>query len=472
MVALSARAALLAVAFAFVAIALFGLRPHATAGPALRDFESYYAAGATWAVGGNPYGREIWNAESRVPGVVERREEVLPFIGPPQTLPVWALFSRLPFAQAARVWTACLIASLLVLIWFSLRGSGAAPAGPAGLAAIALAVGFGPITSNIALGQAALLALAGATLAAGYGNAVLPAAAGGMLAAFQPNVALALLTQITRRRIAYGLAIAAFLSYCLGAFARGPGWPVAYLRALGAHHAAEGLTAIQHTPSAILYGFGVPPALAFALGIGIAVLTVAVAVTLCLTIREPFARFATCCALVPFAATFFHEHDFAVAYVPAIWCAVRSRGSMRAVALTGTLFAAIDWFGLAQRPDGLAQSAALAWAAALAFAAMRADVDLDVKISVALTAVAIAFGAGALLALSHPAPVWPDTLTSFHPPPALSVAQVWALEQQRTGLAARVPAWSLLRLAPLLGSALLAYASARTAVQTRTDPAG
>jgi hypothetical protein len=466
---LSIRAALLAVAFAFVAIALVALRPHPTPGPALRDFEAYYAAGATWSSGGNPYGRGIWSAERRVPGVGGSRDEVLPFVGPPQTLPFWALFARLPYAQAAQVWSVCLGAALLALIWFSLRGAGAAPAGPVVLAAIALAIGFGPITSNLALGQVALLALSGATLAANFATSTAYTAIGGTLAAFQPNVALALLSQATQRRAIFGLAIAAFVTYTGGAFARGPSWPVQYLRVVAAHHGAEGLTAIQHTPAAIAFGFGLSPALASALGAALAVLTVAGAVALCRVVPEPFARFAACCALVPLVATFFHEHDFAVAYVPAVWCAMRSRGTIRAVALTGTLFAAIDWFGLAQRPDGLAQSAALAWAAALAFLAMRADVELDVKTSLALTVAAIAFGGGALLALSHPAPVWPDTLAAFHAPPALSVAQVWALEQRRAGLASPNWAWSVLRLVPLTGCALLAFATARSATPTPSE---
>ncbi len=468
-IVLSVRTALLAVAFAFVAIALVALRPHSTPGPALRDFEAYYSAGVTWSSGGNPYGRGIWATERRVPGVSGSREEVLPFVGPPQTLPLWALFARLPYAQAAQAWSVCLGAALLALIWFSLRGAGAAPAGPVALAAIALAIGFGPVTSNLALGQVALLALAGAALAANFATSTGYTAVGGTLAAFQPNVALALLSQATQRRTVLGLAIAAFFTYAVGALARGPVWPVEYLRLLAAHHGAEGLTAIQHTPAAIAFGFGASPALGTALGAAIAVLTVAGAVALCRMIPEPFARFAACCALVPFVATFFHEHDFVVAYVPAIWCALRSRGAIRAVALTGTLFAAIDWFGLAQRPDGLAQSAALAWAAALAFLSMRADVELDAKISIALAVVAIAFGAGAVLALSHPAPVWPDTLTSFHAPPALSVAQVWALEQRRAGLAAPSWAWSLLRLMPLAGCALLAFATVRTSAPAVSD---
>ena len=71
------------------------MRPVGTPGPLLRDFEAYYAAGATWALGGDPYGREVWRVERRVPGVDASHEELLPFVGPPFSLPLWRSFAAL-----------------------------------------------------------------------------------------------------------------------------------------------------------------------------------------------------------------------------------------------------------------------------------------------------------------------------------------------------------------------------------------
>ena len=56
----------------------------------MRDFESYWAAGSAWSAGDDPYSRQIWRAERLVPGVNANREELLPFVGPPFGLPLWA----------------------------------------------------------------------------------------------------------------------------------------------------------------------------------------------------------------------------------------------------------------------------------------------------------------------------------------------------------------------------------------------
>jgi len=55
---------------------------------------------------------------------------------------------------------------------------------------------------------------------------------------------------------------------------------------------------------------------------------------------------------VPFAAPFFHEHDLVVVFVPAIVLVLRASPAALPIAMTGALFAATDWLGLAQRPDG------------------------------------------------------------------------------------------------------------------------
>ncbi len=125
-----------------------------------------------------------------------------------------------------------------------------------------------------------------------------------------------------------------------------------------------------------------------------------------------FARFAAFSALVPFVAGFVHEHDLLVAYAAAAWCALRTRGTTRALALAGTLLVAVDWLGLAQRPTGIVQSALLALAALLAFTTLGETHEWRTQ-WIAAAAVALLFGAGAFIGAHHPAPVWPDALATF-----------------------------------------------------------
>ena len=99
------RGVSLVLACAFVAAALLFARPHPTPGPALRDFEAYWSAGAAFNAGEDPYGRAVWSAERTVPGVDASRDELLPFVGPPATLPLWSVFARFPYATAAGLWT-------------------------------------------------------------------------------------------------------------------------------------------------------------------------------------------------------------------------------------------------------------------------------------------------------------------------------------------------------------------------------
>ncbi|MGB6952724.1 MAG: hypothetical protein WBE15_12330, partial [Candidatus Cybelea sp.] len=106
----------LALAYAAIAIALVAARPAATAGPLARDFEAYWSAGVTANTRDDPYSRRIWKAESSVPGVDRRRDELLPFIGPPATLLVWRPLARLPYATAAAMWLTLLATGLLALI--------------------------------------------------------------------------------------------------------------------------------------------------------------------------------------------------------------------------------------------------------------------------------------------------------------------------------------------------------------------
>jgi hypothetical protein len=233
-------------------------------------------------------------------------------------------------------------------------------------------------------------------------------------------------------------------------------WPRRYAIAAVAHGAAERFAAIQITPAAVAYGFGLPANAAWALGIAAAIAAVAAGVALVARVRDSFARFAGCSALVPFAAAFVHEHDLLVAYAAALWCALQTRGAKRIIAFVGTLLVCIDWLGLAQRPSGIVQTALLALAAAAAFAALAPAGES--RATRAILPIAALFAVAAWIAALHPAPVWPDGLGLYHAPPHASAAAVWLAEQRANGLLAVAPAWAFLRTLPLAGCALLAYA--------------
>ncbi len=467
--ALRTQQLLAAFAVACIALALFCFRPVATPGPFLRDFEAYWSAGSAWNAGENPYGRAIWNAERAVPGVDATRDEVLPFVAPPPAIALWSVVARLPYPIAAGLWSALLVIAALALVTVVVRAS-AAPSAQAFLYASVLAVGFGPLTSDVALGQVALLAFLAAALAS-LPLPLLPRVAASFVAFAQPNVAFGLVAPLGRNRATAGIALGALAAYALGAAFFGLRWPLEYATHLAEHARAERFGAIQFTPGAIAYGAGLSSVPAAAIAVACAAAAFLAAIVLWRRIGDPFARFAAIAALAPFVTAFFHEHDLVVAYAAAGWCALRTRGPLRSLALAATLLAAIDWLGLAQRPTGIAQSALLAAAATCAFVALRGASEAFRRRELfgaltATTVVAFVFVIAAWLGATHPAPVWPDALGAFHAPSTASIAGVWAAEQQRSGLLAAEPVWAFLRALPLLGCALLAlsvYAERRRA---------
>ncbi len=462
------RAWLLVIAWIAIAVAVVAARPHPTPGPFLRDFEAYWSAGVAANAHADPYGTAIWKAERTVPGVDPARNETLPFVSPPQTLILWRIIAQLPYAAAAPLWSAILICSLLALAATAVLGATARPSPSASIAAIALAIGFGPITSDVALGQLALPAFLAASLVPLLADRSVVATVPACAVAFaQPNAALGLVSQLGRNRATLAILAAAFVTFALGAAETGWNWPASYSRILSLHGAAERFTTIQLSPLAIAHGFGATDAAAATAGFAFAALAIAAAVALAFAVRDNFARFAGFSALVPFVAGFVHEHDLLVAYAAAVWCALRTRGATRAFALAGTLLVAIDWLGLAQRPSGIAQSALLALAALAAFAALGEADDLRNSLLVAIVAGAL-FVAAAFLASQHPAPVWPDALGAFHAPPGTPIAPLWAAEQRASGLLAAAPAWAFLRSLSLAGCALLAYAIYRHPSRCRT----
>jgi hypothetical protein len=231
------------------------------------------------------------------------------------------------------------------------------------------------------------------------------------------------------------------------------------------HAAAERFTAIQISPAAIAFGFGAPERFATAFGLAVAGGTIVAGIAIARTLSAPFARFAAVAALVPLVAGFFHEHDLIVAFPAVAWCAFKTRGTARVLATIGTLFVAIDWLGLAQRPTGMLQSALLAAAALCALVALSDAKEAASTLASGLAMVPI-FGIAAWLGASYPAPVWPDTLGGLHAASSLSAAAVWNAEQHVAGLDVREPVWALFRVLSLLGCGLLAasvYRKSRSA---------
>ncbi len=462
------RRVLLALAFAAIGVAIFAARPRPTPGPLARDFEAYWAAGSAWNEHADPYGRAIWDAERSVPGVDARREEILPFVNPPATLPLWSLLARLPYDAGARLWLAILGAALLALVVTVLAGSANSIAPLSFAAAVALAIACGPITSDLALGQFALAAFLGATLVAVMApRSRLVGTAAACIAFAQPNVALGLITQLGRKGVALAIASGAVLTYLVGAIYAGYSWPVSYLRELSAHEAAERFAAIQLAPVSTLHGLGLTPVSGTLADAGLFFLAAVATLAIMRRTSDYFARFSACSALSPFLAGFFHEHDLVVAYAAIVWCGLRTTGAARTIALAGTLLVCVDWLGLAQRPTGFAQSALLAGAAFCSFLALGSKVDRRSALGVALGSVSV-FAAAAWLGTHHPAPVWPDALGAFHARPSASIAEVWSAEQRSNGLDAVVPAWALLRGLSLLGCGLLAFAIYRHPSYCRT----
>jgi hypothetical protein len=459
------KKALLTISFALIVVALTAARPASTWGPLLRDFEAYWSAGQTYNAHEDPYGRRIWSAERSVPGVDEHQEEVLPFIGPPATLWLWSTLARLPYAIASTIWWLVLAGALGTLIAISLRASGAGLSLFSFLAALALAVGCGPVTGDLALGQVAMIALAGAV--GSVEGTLLTKILGCFLASFQPNVSLGLISQLGFNRTTLAIVVGAVLSYLAGALAVGWRWPVMYAALVRSHAAGERYSGIQITPASIAYGFHASTTVTSIVAIVSAAAAIVAGTLIWRSVSDRFARFAAFSALTPFVVTFVHEHDLVAAFPAAIWCAVRTQGALRVLALFGTMLVAIDWFGQAQRPNGIAQAALLAAAALAAFGALGEEPEIGAVLRAAVPIVAL-FAAMAAMATAYPAPIWPYHLGAFHPPPSWSIATVWQQEQQRDGLQAAVPSWSVLRSLSLLGCALLALAICRHPSYCRT----
>jgi hypothetical protein len=450
----------MALGFALLAVTIF--HPTRLSGPFGRDFEAYYSAGAVWNAGGDPWSRDVWRIERTIAGVDTSHDEMLPFVGPAASLPLWSLLARMPFDVARFVWLTLLALSVVVLCVAAAALAHAQLTLNRAAGAVLLGALTGPAISDFTLGQVALLS------AAAYALTLLAlerrsawTIATACVAALQPNLALPLAAHLTGRRAAALLAAsgAAFLAltFLIGGGASGF---IGYLRLLGEHGAGERFILIQYSLPAILTSFHIAPTTATQIGDGFALLTLAVAAWFAVRWRaRPRNVAALAIALLPLAVPFFHEHDFVIELIPAIVLAASSDARVRLLAGIASVAILVDWLGVAQRPHLAPQTVCLALAVACAFAALpnrslrAASPWPPLVTSLLLLSIAVP------LALAFPAPVWPDTLGAFRAAPELSASAVWAAEQHLSGLDAPVWVWGLLRAIPVAGCALLAFAA-------------
>jgi hypothetical protein len=367
------------------------------------------------------------------------------------------------------VWRVVLWLSIITMVCMALKLGGLGPS-PFNVIGLALAAaGFGGITNSLALGQIALpvaAAVAIAYAATRFGGKVLAATA----AFAQPNLALSLAGEFRRRNTALALiaAVALFALLCAGVSVNAI---LAYALVLLAHASAEQFSAIQLTPAAVAYGFGAPTGIAVAIGGAAAVAALLLWLRAMVMFDDRFTLFVISCALVPFGAAFFHQHDLVILFVPAIALTLRAPAAVLPLVMTGALLCATNWIGLAQNPEATIQTLLLTGAFALALLALRGDFayrELAVPAAILLLVTATGMFAG-----THVMPVWPDAMGALPPRiVALSASAAWHAEQVATGLFTRNAFWSLLRCASLAGCALLAYSAYRSAEFFKAQDSG
>jgi len=418
----------------------------------MRDFEAYYAAGSVARAGDDPYGKDIWKYELVIDGVNAARYEVLPFVGPPPSLLIWKTFASLRYAAAMHLWQ--IVLGLCALLTAVLCGR-LCRVRLSTLATLAIALAFlafGPVTSDLALGQVALPAFAMVVIAVVIArrNAI-GAAVAGAVSFIQPNVGITIAALMRDKR---GLLIAVLsILLTVEAFALSGGVDAmfSYLQLLQQHGAAERFSAIQITPAAIAYGLGASAAGAQIIGTAVALLATIAWFVAIRKIDSTPQFFAFTCAIAPLSMPFFHEHDLLVTILPALFMAMRCRSPL---ALAPFFLCSIDWLGLAQRPDGTVQTVLLAASGLLSLAALRGYTRVQVTAPLFIISAAALFGA---FAAAHPMPVWPDAMQPYHVPPGATIAQIWEAEQRATGLLAPNVFRSALRVLPLVGCALLSW---------------
>lgn len=443
------RIACAGVAAVLILLAFTALRPPSAPGGGARDLQAYLAAGHAYGHGEDPYSTRVARYE---PALAAHPGAMLPFVGTPASLPLWALLARSPYAVADWMWEGFLVLSVVALALASVRLA-SARSGFDAVCALLLTLSFAPVDSAVALGQTAIVAAAAAALAVAMTSRT--ALGLGSFAAFvlQPNLAPAVLAALRRRRAAPFIAGAAvlFMLACLAAI--GPSRLFAYAHVLRAHARAESGSLLQFTPAAVAASLGLSGSLLAVLAIALGVAAAFFVIRTMLGTRDPGAGFAALGLSLPFCTGFFHFHDLAIVDAGAIFCLCRVPARWFGPVLLAAVAAGTNWLDIAQSPAASLQDTALAFALILAACALRAQLDRS-AILYALAA-AMLVVCGTAIALHDPLPVWPDTMRAFHPGPGLSAAQQWRTELARSGLLVPNAGSALLRALALAGCAVL-----------------
>jgi hypothetical protein len=450
--------------FGLLLVLIFGAlfciwRPYSVPGPMMRDFEAYYAAGATWAAGGDPYSTQIWNVEKTIPGVDAGRLEVLPFLGPPISLPLWAFFARFPFDVATKLWGVLLALAVIVIFAGSFALAGRRMRWSDAPIVVALAAAFSPLSNGFSLGQTAPVATA-AMIAALWllRSGRWPWSGIGSFAALflKPNVSLALVGML-RSRSGFLSVATASIAFAAGniLLGGGPAGIIRYLQALHAHTLAERWSFIQMTAGSIAFGFGLSGPAAATCGMLVAAAAVGtLGVVVYRTRARELEATALACTAIPFVSPFLHVHDLIILFLPAMLCIHRARGRAWAAGAIGTVLIATDWVAMTQGKIGATYDFLVALVIAIEIIALSPAVRAPLRfmpLVVALLIVPMWF-----LAPTKGIALWPDGLPhSFTVALNQPIAAVWASEQVAAGLERVDPFGAFARLFSLGGCALV-----------------
>lgn len=443
--------------------------PFRPVGATMTDFSAYYSAGRYWSHGGDPYSRGIWTVEKTLPGVNAEREELLPFVGPPLSLPLWALLGALPYPVAASIWGIFLAVCAGVLVVVPTRLARRSIGGGAAASLLLLTLVAGPIVTAISVGQAALPAAAAVDLAIIFAASrrwLLMAVATVLAAAFKPNDALVIGGAVHELAALAAVGGAAILSAIANLpFAGGMHGAVAYLDVLVHQSASERYFTYQMTPTSIGYGLGLDAHSAAIFGTCLSIAAIgAIVAAIRLTKANVIDAGAIACAMFPFVVPFEHEPDLAIVALPALLVVLRARGPTWAVGATGTVLLCIDAFAMAQGRLGLVFTVVTAAVACLQLAVLAPRgirwARLTPLIVIPLVLAVEPFAPAA------PLPMWPAALPQ-HVAVAtnMSASAEWHDEIVASGLDTRRPWASSLRLLTLLGCACIAFAMVRSAAE-------
>ncbi len=405
-----------------------------------------------------------------LPAFQASRFELLPFVGPPSSLLLWAAFGAMTYADAAVVWSGVMVtsAALLMIIpaRLALRRIGRADA----VSLLLLALSYGPLVTGISVGQAALPAVAavGVAILCAARRQWLPMAAATIAAGIlKPNDALVIAA--TARELAASLALAssAIISGLASlSVAHGIHGVTAYLEVLLNQWTSERLYAYQFTPASIAYGFGMASHAAATLGTIVSVAAMGVIVAAIRFTRASLVDGAAiACALFPFVLPFEHEPDMVIALLPALLVVFRASGWTWGIGAVGAVLLCANPFALTQGWPGLVFVITMAGVASLQLAALAPIACKRARFVPLFVVPMLMLGIG-LFAPSNHLPLWPATLPAHVTvAPGASAAAVWRDELIASQLEKRLPWVSLLRTLTLCGCACVGAAMIRTAIR-------